>query len=315
MNLPSIKERLILMVMVVFTAEGFCQSYRPMVVEGAHWIVSRDWVDTPWLDDVGSFTIKGDSIFNGITYQKMYYEPFRFNDEDKTYSREIISSRLYVFVREDTLEKKVFVVRIHSDWEDCLENEEYLHFDYSLGVGDTINDCSIPLEGVGHIPVVDSIGFVTTSFFDFPLRAIYTTILRAEGIGGTATKQPTILLEKLGFVHAGFFLEGIKLLEYCVGDYAACNITTSLSTPPKSSIQVFPNPAGDFLNIEFSKNKPDPYGEYHVEVFNTTGQQLLGEKMRFPSTQLKVNLLQSGIYLLVIRLPGNQVLRLLFGKQ
>lgn len=53
----------------------FAQKYQPMAIEGAHWIVQQDYAETLWgPDHMFSYTVRGDSTWQGKIYKKIYIE-------------------------------------------------------------------------------------------------------------------------------------------------------------------------------------------------------------------------------------------------
>lgn len=87
------------------------QDYQRMAVEGAHWIVGKDWLETLWLDEKFSFTIRGDTTVNGLTYKQVWWENFEFEEDTKQFTEHITSSIPYALMREDTLQRKVYAIR------------------------------------------------------------------------------------------------------------------------------------------------------------------------------------------------------------
>ena len=60
-RLRCIQRLLIFIIIFQFNSEIKSQEYIPLAVEGAHWIVAFNHIDTPWLvDDLWEYYAEGD---------------------------------------------------------------------------------------------------------------------------------------------------------------------------------------------------------------------------------------------------------------
>jgi hypothetical protein len=70
------------------------QDYQPMAVEGAHWIIAHNLAAAPWLEEMFSLTIRGDTIIKitlvdlrGKIYEIIrvdrYYDELEINLNEK----------------------------------------------------------------------------------------------------------------------------------------------------------------------------------------------------------------------------------------
>jgi hypothetical protein len=86
---------------------------------------------TPILFDYFSFSYNGDTVVNGITYQKLY---------ETTPSSLFISPFLLGLIREDTTARKVYIMypAVHVAQNLVADTFEHILFDYTLSIGDTI---------------------------------------------------------------------------------------------------------------------------------------------------------------------------------
>lgn len=92
-----------------------------------------------------------------------------------------------------------------------------------------------------------------------------------------------------------------------VGDSVGCQSSsavfeaTGISQPGDPPlISVFPNPAGDFLNIESNTESPN---SYQIHLTDIQGRLLLSQREIKGSTTIKINLLTNGIYFLHLESP------------
>jgi hypothetical protein len=86
--------------------------------------------------------------------------------------------------------------------------------------------------------------------------------------------------------------------------------TTNINEPIKkiNSI-VYPNPANDVLNIEFSTSHELTEQPITIEITNTLGQLVLQEKMINLQPSLNIQHLQSGVYYLCIKTKDETITR------
>ncbi len=116
------------------------QEYIPMAVDGVHWIVKTDRVDTfELVDNLWEYYANGDTIIDDVLYAKIYKRQLVVIQTGPPFEPDGIYE-LYGFIRDDTINKKVYAIQINGNW-DCPENEEFLMYDFSVNVGDTVDFC------------------------------------------------------------------------------------------------------------------------------------------------------------------------------
>ena len=119
------------------------QEYIPIAVEGPHWIIAYDDVGTPPLvDDLWEYYAFGDTCIGNECYKKVYrrelvtsYDPPPFMPDGEY--------ELFGFIRDDSINKIVYATLI-DDYGECLSGEEFILFDFSAEIGDTVTSCLIP---------------------------------------------------------------------------------------------------------------------------------------------------------------------------
>ena len=150
------------------------QEYQPMAVEGAHWIIGANFESSPWIDDMFSLTIKGDTLINGKNYKKVYKEQFLFDNLRRVFPRpyQIVSNELVAFLRDEIATEKVYCIKIASACSPsmhcptplpvhCPIDEEFLLFDFSVQQTDTLDWCNFSSFEVNDFKfVVDSVSTV-----------------------------------------------------------------------------------------------------------------------------------------------------------
>jgi hypothetical protein len=98
----------------------------------------------------------------------------------------------------------------------------------------------------------------------------------------------------------------------CVTDSAGCTVCQTVNVSvlgitemEAPSMYIFPNPAGDYLNIQI----PSQYNIQGLGLFSSVGQEIL-EISDFKSSLLDVSRLKPGIYLLRLYYPGGSMHKL-----
>lgn len=270
-------ESICLILLFFFASNILHGQYIPIVEEGKFWIyLNHQDEDHPSPVSGHAITFEGDSIINSLRYKKVYilelagehscpYPPcFQFNFPYQTTGKFLIS-----FIREDTVRKKVFMLPdITADL--FCDSKEYLIFDYSLNMNDTLNPCIyqfIGAENGENFPwgIVDSIN--VTYRFGKNRNTIFTTgVMR---YGGLPPIGEVLILEGIGLEHYGLFHEPLSyLVDFCEGGMEACEIAVSthaIDSPKR--IALFPNPTDGIVHISVNE------GAYReVRVFTILGE-------------------------------------------
>jgi hypothetical protein len=204
------------------------QTYHPMAVEGAHWVIGSDQFVTPWLDGKFSLSVRGDSTLNEKVYKKVYKDFFEFDAERKIFYNNIIRSSLYALMRDDTLERKVYAITGPTFYENCPKSEEYLLFDFSVEKRDTLQWCSLTglRFDLDSIQRVDSTQIAYSYQTDEKRNTLYTIFGVAAYLDGSVIEQTVPIIEGFGYENYGPFIEGTTLLDYCIGTNAECGFIT-----------------------------------------------------------------------------------------
>jgi hypothetical protein len=282
-----------------FLSKTNAQEYKPMAIEGAHWIVVTDLGSTLWWDEKYSFTIRGDTTVNGGNYKKVYREHFEFNNQKKTFTNRIIFSKLYALMRDDIIQKKVYAINFEDSYDNCPQNKEYLLFDFSVEKGDTLDWCNLDARrrGVDSICRVDSIGLIKTSFLEGSRKTIYTVFRASLYQDGTPVHSKRAIIEGLGHLSFGPFLITVNLIDYCVGKDADCGIISATKNPIGLSLKVFPNPTADVLILE-QKSISNIKNDLSVDVLDMTGKVIKRQAIQSHQTVINVKDIAKGFYLL-----------------
>jgi len=273
--------------------------YIPIVEEGKFWIYLNHFdSDHPVAVSGHAITFQGDTIINSFSYKKVYkhglsgehncqFPPcFQFDIPYQTISKTLVS-----FIREDTVNKKVFnLPALNYGFCDTIE---HLIFDYSLDIGDTINSCIYEFIGADfdhHPPlgIVDSIK--VTERFGKNRTTIFTT--------GTQKYEylpiigEILILEGVGLENYGIFHEPLSyLVDFCEGGMETCEIILANSTlESKKEVNIFPNPTNGVLQISIEKEELKS-----IRIFSAMGV-FVTDFIR--TNSLDVSNLEEGIYFL-----------------
>lgn len=294
-----------LIILIFFTTNLLNAQYTPFVEEGKFWIYENHLnSDFPSAISGHAITLLGDTIINSFAYKKVYrlnlkgahdcppaqVPCWRFDYPYQTESKEITA-----YIREDTLNKKIYNLLNSST------GEEALLFDFSLNVGDTLNNYvyeSIWASSTNEFPggIVDSIKVIEThgqlrnSIFTYGFYSII----------GLPFEQRITISEGLGFTEFGIFYKPLSVfIDYCEGEIEHCNLILSdKSTILQKEIKVYPNPSNGIFHIETDETLKN------IRVFSMLGQIKTASKF---TNKIDLSPLENGIYLLEITTDKEEI--------
>ena len=301
-------ESLVFIFLLSFGPKMLQGQYIPMVEEGKYWIYLNYYISGDNLLPVSghAITFESDTIINSIGYKKVYklllkgghpcmYPPcWQFTYPYQTESKSLIS-----FIREDTLQKKIYNLPL-SSWEFC-DTVEHLIFDYSLGIGDTINSCIYDFilasyDTVTPSGIVDSIG--KKELFGKNRNTIFTTGFLPYG--QDIFIQQISIVEGVGLEVAGIFFNPLSVLyDFCEGGINPCQLLSSnFGIENSKPINIFPNPTKGILQISTEE------AEFKsIRIYSTMGLFLA----EFPNiNSIDISNLENGIYFLELISKSNE---------
>ncbi len=298
--------------LLICSSNLFAQPYYKLLKDDRHWIYKQMISgEEPPVHIALAFalSVQGDTLLQGYTYKIIYQRTLQLNSNSTNiqYPKEVLNKYLYALMREDTVERKVYLIPFRDTVSMC-QSTEHLLYDFSLQVGDTLNDCVLEniydSSGMSYVPRIDSIRQL--NYLGLETRAFYT-----QGIFinyGLLFDSPGILLEGFGYEYHGLINYGRKgelvfFQYYCEGDSLDCEILSAvqdLGETTKYGILVSPNPAQDFIIIQ-----PTPAiqkeRELKVSILNSIGNVVLQTNWNtFDKLKVEVNNLSEGIYFLSI---------------
>jgi len=273
------------------------QDYIPIAIDGAHWVVSYDKNETiPPVDKLWEYYSTGDTSINSVNYKKVYKRDLAVTQDGPPFEAQG-PYELFGTIRDDSLNRKVYAIQF-SSINECPENQEYLLYDFSKSIGDTIVSCIIPDWNefvINDIYPAERFGFNTRVYFDWD--EMY------EGMGSYYG-----LFEEMfaPFKKA----KGHRYIYHTFLDFYCRESPCWLfvSTPEKlasESIVLFPNPALDFIYIS---NENDDISS--ISVFNNVGQEVIRKSGDLH--KINVSELNPGLYIIEITLNIKRIQKKIF---
>ena len=280
-------------------------AYRPFVIEGAHWAIDESICDEMGSCDAGMGTyitdvihhfykLEGDTVFNSITYKKMYHN-FWYTGYP-IWGTSYQEPGIYGYFRDDTLARKVYWIPVGSPL--CYTDSIFL--DFSHQVGDTFNmPFTYSSDGVSCSQdsfTIDSMDF--SGFEGYLVRTKYFYNYHVNwGVFGNLGNLR--LFEGIGFSY-GFQVDygggdgnsqGSWLISYCVGLDSECPSAINNILPEQIHIALIPNPANDIVKIKATGALIT-----EVEIIDMNGRRVLTT----PQSEVDVSNLAPAIYFAII---------------
>ncbi len=276
--------------------------YKPLPMQNAEWYQDGGiaLLSCPTCTFVNyKYYTDGDTLINAQTYVKIKkIEVPNINDVS-------LFPSYTGAIRQDTLNKKIYVVLTDSTTEHIL-------YDFSLHVGDTINS-------VLHTLVAGHLGFNTETIYLIDTIQVNGNDHRVFHFQGSCTGNGGSYIEGIGSEFGLLFpnlmdmeeshLNCLKINNQPYYPYANANCTLPNTISVNNldlllDIRVFPNPTSESLSISLPENNL----KTEAFIFNQTGKEVLRFNLSGGDNFLDVSKLGSGIYLLKI---DHQTLKLI----
>ena len=274
--------------------------YKPLPMQNAEWYqyggIALLSCPTCTLVDYKYYS-DGDTLINSQTYVKIKkVEVPSINDLSlfPTYTGAI---------RQDTLNKKIYVVLTDSTTEHIL-------YDFSLQVGDTNNS-------VLHTLASDCLGYNTETLYLIDTIQVNGNDHRVFHFQGSCTANGVNYIEGIGSDFGLLFpnlmdmeeshLNCLKINNQTYYPYANANCTLPDTASIKDSdllleISIYPNPSSDILTISM----PENILRNKALLFDASGREVQQFYLNSGENHLKLNGLENGVYMFQV---GNQSLK------
>jgi hypothetical protein len=278
--------KFLLPLLLLFSLKGFSQTntYTPFPEDSALWISEYITPQSPY--NRNNYIMYGDTIMNGIQYNKLF-------SEVNIYKGPFIppSNGIPTFIgglRQDTPNKKVYFKSVNLPKDTLL-------YDFNLQVGDTLP----PSYVTNYLPKPTIIASIKDTLINNKLHKKYSfknslpfTGFMVEGVGSGST-----LFNFFDYFEGGDKLQCFKtsnISEFSQVPgyiYDPCsyyfNTTTGVKNQSKLSFSIYPTLTDGLLNIE-----PQPQ---KIIITNIIGEQV----MVLPSTTLiDISSKPNGIYII-----------------
>lgn len=279
---------------------GFAQTYHPLIKTNKFWDVVYNFDNgfpcMCYCNGLRYFYAGDDTIVENVKYVRFkvsimhsFYGstgPFC-----PPYYADTASGITGLLVREDSISKKV-IIRIGAypaSYEDIL-------YDFSLEVGDTLvsyfTTCDIPLT-------VQSIEYLTLNNGDIVKKFIfdyYGEVYYIESIGCSQGLFEGLLISEWPPQLYCIEDQGVGLLSNDCPGWVAID-----KKPSMKPVQVFPNPAKDFIHITGLKTS----NITQIKIYNGFGCEVLRKNTSLNDEIIDISQMPNGCYLLMTGETGN----------
>jgi hypothetical protein len=270
--------------------------YQSLAVENAAWLL-HDFMEGPFVtyNWYWGYIISGDTTFNGNNYKKVY--GFNCGGLNPTFPLHASPLVLAAFVRD--ADRKVYAIRF-DDYGYCPIDSEYVLYDFSYNIGDTIKTCLAGYPNYTNTIVIDTIIPNAPPYNRKTFYGYNNSSYLYEGIGARTGLFEDLIVCFDCYYHLEDYsqngLEGLGVLSG-IDNYSSNNL----------DMEIVPNPFCNEFTLNYNIPKEtkravfmlyDLYGRliYQVEL-NTSINQL----------QVVADKVESGFYLASLLVDGKVV--------
>ena len=291
-------------ILIILLLVGLSQTYSqyiPFIGKDKFWIYREHDNGEPAPKNISAFInwLGKDTIINNKLYVSVLSSNLPGHDPCSMppcfspfipYQVSFNKARSNYFIREDTLERKVYSLTF-GETSPCWNSEESVLFDFNLNIGDTLSNCNKMMNA--NMAFFDRTGIIesiSTEFRYGKSRKVWNFrgIIFSGGLTGLSKIE---LIEGVGFVENYTFFpsENTQLKIYCEGSLDDCHIINDTKNifNDLSKINIYPNPSMDRISIS-TQNEID-----YIEIIDLSGKNL-----KFPVKDKELNIAQltNGIY-------------------
>jgi hypothetical protein len=274
-----------------FSIVGLSQSYIPLLNENNYWDVATysqghicDFSDSAVPE---RYFISGEVVLNNKTYKA--FSSYKFYPKEGSqpvcppFIVDTIAVATGVYLREDVNQQRVYRY-------DTQENNEYVLFDFSVSIGDTVY-----LNQLDQERIIAAIDTLQTNDGIKRRRFSYTTSSSpeegyVEGIGG----PQGFFIDPIPFFENGYFVMCVKSKddEVILSNRGCYSFTTinSLSSS-KNYLKIYPNLVDDVVTIDSPTNQD-------MVVYNLVGNSVFTQKLVKGKNTIDLTHLKPQFYLI-----------------
>lgn len=279
-----------------FCALSFAQTTVPFPTNNAHWCENGSWTDGNCVYEFDNrYTIRTDTIIAGTLYQvisnSIIQTGFVPTQPWLTCGMGNFIYENYALIR--SAGNKVFQY-------DLSNSTEFLLYDFNLQLNDTMLSYPNSILFENKITGIDSVfdgnqyrkRWWLTSLNNNPpttMDSNYTYVIDGIGSGYGLFGQLIPPFEYISQINCFTESNG---LSFSPNGFCNC-ITLSTNEIAETAIEVYPNPADDYLNIKTSLKN------FEAVIYDAVGKEVLVLKLK-DTNQIDISNLMSGIYFLKI---------------
>jgi hypothetical protein len=296
----GMKTSIIYLLLSGISLTGFGQAYQPFPTANAMWRENKTGFQCSCCSDY-QITITGDTVINLTTYHKLQKTGIKYQEDLIGNCTSNIQSFINQYVgcfRNDSINKRVYFVPPFSLSDTLL-------YDFNLSLGDTVKSYLSGFTGEDWVVTdVDSVYLGNQYHKRFKLNnCLPKTLFIIEGIGSTFGLLSPFICWAPYWEHIYDLLCFTNNNSTVYPDSTtSCIVVTSVNESAiEKSINIFPNPTSDFINITTTFQLLD------ISIFNSTGKLVMKEVIS--SNLIDISRLQPGLYLIQISLDEKQVYR------
>lgn len=267
---------------ILFLTYSICnaQTYYPFHTDSATWtVVEYGYGTFPPETGTWHFGLSGDTILNGLTYSKIYYNEGSLGFINPEPEFNLQTAFYYGAFREDAAKKIWFRYPI--------DTADILYYDFALNLGDTFCFNYQPCGALCHpVSLIDSIlingNYRRQIHFDYGGQSE----IWIEGIGSAfgSWKGEWCFIGNISWELNCYRVTGTHV-------YGICNYPTYINeTSEIHSLKVFPNPFLNQLNLKLTDNE-----HATILLYDFLGQQVL-QQIFTTSSKINTEQLADGIY-------------------
>ncbi len=300
-------KRLLILLLSLFSVNLSFGQYHKFIEEGKVWVESYSLKELGKLppddEEMNFLFLDGDSTYQGKEYkilwsQRFYLEGWRDNGNIHLMDDTLRKAIPYVLMREDTITKRVYAV---GNRLEGISGDEYLLYDFSLKVGDTLRSESNygGLYAYGDVRL-DSITIVNLPNGEQRKQYWYVGQAFIEGFGAEQG-----LIERLYYPGLSGWDEQVYI--NCVSKdsiqlYGDCSYPEYriLSTSEKfeeHGMLLYPNPASAQTTIDFGEMQVSA----NVQVLDGQGRVMMAQDFSgVAEGSLDLSSLGKGMYFIFV---------------
>jgi len=273
------------------------QEYHPLIEEGKTWDDVACWFCVVCPDEAQRYFYTGeDSLINGLVYSKIgSYDFISDSDSDicPPYAVDTLPNTGFRYLHEDVDSRKVYL----------LDNSQpVLLYDFSLEVGDTFVSDRVTFDYEFKVIEIDEVELLNGE-----TRKRWLFDSEEWGTGG----EYRAYIEGIG-METGLFgdfiqfewwssltcvqLEGEHLWEDNSHGWGTCWGLVGENEITTEDIQIYPNPATDFIRI----STPTNFEFGKLKIFNAFGQLVFELSFTSENAIIDVSAFERGIYFVMI---------------